>query len=250
MVSDRDIAAKIREAAPGNTLADVLAAWDLVRARLDSRDDSDTARAFREVLDRYLAPPPGDREAADWVWALSASEIVTKIVCRLYPGATGIMKSKWQSEISMVEAALAAARRDERETGIAEERARWRPDDAPDREPTEFEVGLWERILAGMLEDDKGFVSSAHPAFRAWCLTVIKPYTDAIVKAAREEGRGDAEARVAALGAAGRQLLIEVENHCIINCEGNYERFEIARDELAALVKRKVTEEAEGDGKR
>jgi len=65
MVSDRDIAAKIREAAPGNTLADVLAAWDLVRARLDSRDDSDTARAFREVLDRYRATPPSDRAAAN-----------------------------------------------------------------------------------------------------------------------------------------------------------------------------------------
>ena len=69
-----------------------------------------------------LLAAPGDTEAADWVWALSASEIVTKIVCRLYPGATGIMKSKWQSEISMVEAALAAARgnRAELETAARE----------------------------------------------------------------------------------------------------------------------------------
>ena len=133
-------------------------------------------------------PTAADREAAE------------KVYREIWPGAPN--DEGVRADIDLFADALAAARRDERETGIAEERARWRPDDAPDREPTEFEVGLWERILAGMLEDDKGFVSSAHPAFRAWCLTVIKPYTDAIVKAAREEGRGDAEARVAALGAA------------------------------------------------
>jgi len=59
MVSDRDIAAKIREAAPGGTLADVKAAWAVVRGRLNSRDDSETAAAFDEVLGRAeLRPEP------------------------------------------------------------------------------------------------------------------------------------------------------------------------------------------------
>ena len=47
-----------------------------------------------------------------------------------------------------------------------------------DREPTKAEVGLWERILDGMLVDDEDFVSAARAAFQAWCLTVIMQYTD------------------------------------------------------------------------
>ena len=64
MVSDKDIARKIRHIKYG-TLDDVYGAWECVRARLDSRDDSETARAFREVLDRYRAEltSPSDRGA-------------------------------------------------------------------------------------------------------------------------------------------------------------------------------------------
>ena len=46
MVSDKDIAREIREAAPGNTLADVKAAWACVRGRLASQDDDRTETAF------------------------------------------------------------------------------------------------------------------------------------------------------------------------------------------------------------
>jgi len=51
------------------------------------------------------------------------------------------------------------------------------------------------------------------------------------------------EARVKALEEAARDFITEVENHCIVNYEGNakarikaYERFEVVRDALAALL--------------
>jgi len=69
MVSDKDIASEIRAAAPGGTRADVKAAWAVVRGRLNSRDDSETAAAFDEVLGRAeLEPTAGDREAAEEVF--------------------------------------------------------------------------------------------------------------------------------------------------------------------------------------
>ena len=118
MVSDRDIAAKIREAAPGGTLADVLAAWDLVRARLDSRDDSDTARAFREVLDRYRATPPSDRAAAnpDDPQIYAKAEWILRHLDLAKDSATQLL---WlRNELTMV---IAAARRDEREKWAIDE---------------------------------------------------------------------------------------------------------------------------------
>lgn len=54
-VTDKDIADEIRRVAPGSTWDDVMAAWDCVRGRLDSHDDSRTVYAFREVADRYAA---------------------------------------------------------------------------------------------------------------------------------------------------------------------------------------------------
>ena len=219
------------------------------------KDDAITARTLLRDLqgctseeervemlaDALAAPPPSDRDV----------ETARELIARNYDEETDLEDGWFEQFTNDIAAALAAARRDERETGIAEERARWRPDDAPDREPTEFEVGLWERILAGMLEDDKGFVSSAHPAFRAWCLTVIKPYTDAIVKAAREEGRGDAEARVAALeggiNKAVDEMNIAIEDHeSCVGLVGIADYIE-ARDALAALVK---AEEVERNGGR
>jgi len=69
MVSDKDIADAIREAAPGDTFDNLKAAWACVRARLCSRDDDRTEIAFGEVLARYeatlTAPAEGDAEAAD-----------------------------------------------------------------------------------------------------------------------------------------------------------------------------------------
>ena len=48
--------------------------------------------------------------------------------------------------------------------------------------------------------------------------------------------RGGCE-RDAEWSAAATKLLTEVENHCIVDCEGNYEQFEVARDALNALIK-------------
>lgn len=55
MVSDKDIAAKIREAAPGDTWDDVLAAVKVVIGRLNSRDDDKTVAALQEVVGRVDA---------------------------------------------------------------------------------------------------------------------------------------------------------------------------------------------------
>jgi len=66
-VTDADIAAEIRRVAPGDTFADVKAAAAVVCGRLNSRDDSETAAAFDEVLGRAeLRPEPtaGDADTA------------------------------------------------------------------------------------------------------------------------------------------------------------------------------------------
>lgn len=110
MVSDRDMAKAIREAAPGGTWADVMAAWDCVRGRLDSRDDSETARAFREVLDRYHAetPAPCDVEAAEKLFG----EIMGLIQVQLRDvgGVKGVKKN-YEKIVKKIAYALAAARK-------------------------------------------------------------------------------------------------------------------------------------------
>ena len=79
-VTDADIAAEIREAAPGNSWADVKAAAEAVCRRLGSRDDDKTVAAFKKVLAR--AELPSDREAAV---RERAEEEKRCVDCKKYP---------------------------------------------------------------------------------------------------------------------------------------------------------------------
>ena len=68
----------------------------------------------------------------------------------------------------------------------------------------------------------------------------IKAECDAALEREYDEGYAEGEkaagARVKELEGAAREMLLQTEINCTVDCEGNYERFEIARDALAALL--------------